>query len=159
MSSCISFFVVVNCMHSNHINLKVFGHRKFFQQQNSEFYIWLCGKGVLKILPLIIQGFYYHNPSSRAHYFMKSFIFLVGTTIWGVQDPHELIRYCSPIYVLCVSSRFWQFTKLARQIWFWKFSTKTWASVSPPPPLVGPNAQLYPKKKIWRLPLSFLKIP
>ena len=37
---------------------------------------------------------------------MKSFIFLVGTTIWGVQDPHELIRYCSPIYVLCVSSHF-----------------------------------------------------
>ena len=34
---------------------------------------------------------------------MKIFIFLVGTTNWGVedQDPHELIRYCSPIYVLC----------------------------------------------------------
>ena len=36
-------FVFVNCMNSNHINLKVFVHRKFFQQQNSEFYIWLCG--------------------------------------------------------------------------------------------------------------------
>ena len=111
MSSCISFVVVVNCMHSNHINLKVFGHRKFFQQQNSEFYIWLCGKGVLKILPLIIQGFYYHNPSSRAHYFMKIFIFLVGTTNWGVQEPHKLIRYCSPIYALCVLSHYWPFTK------------------------------------------------
>ena len=40
-----------------------------------------------------------------------NFIFLVGTTNWGAQDPHELIRYCSPIYVLYVSSHFWPFTK------------------------------------------------
>ena len=34
---------------------------------------------------------------------------------------------------------------LPRQIWFWEISTKTWASVRPPLPLVGPNAQLFPK--------------
>ena len=34
---------------------------------------------------------------------------------------------------------------LPRQIWFWKISTKTWASVRPPPPLVGPKAQVFPK--------------
>ena len=33
---------------------------------------------------------------------------------------------------------------LPRQIWFWKISTKTWASISPPP-LVGPKAQVFPK--------------
>ena len=33
---------------------------------------------------------------------------------------------------------------LPRQIWFWKISTKTWASVRPPP-LVGPKAQVFPK--------------
>ena len=38
---------------------------------------------------------------------MKNFIFWVGTTIGGVQYPHELIRYCPPIYVLCVSSHLW----------------------------------------------------
>ena len=42
---------------------------------------------------------------------MKNLVFVVGTTTWGVQDPHELIRYCSPIYVLCVSSHFCPFTK------------------------------------------------
>ena len=42
---------------------------------------------------------------------MKNRFFLVGTTNWGVQDPHELIRYCSPIFVLCFSSHFWPFTK------------------------------------------------
>ena len=33
---------------------------------------------------------------------------------------------------------------LPRQIWFWKISTKTWDLVRPPP-LVGPNAQVFPK--------------
>ena len=45
---------------------------------------------------------------------MKNFISLVGTIGElgiGVQDPHELIKYCSPIYDLCVSSHFWPFTK------------------------------------------------
>ena len=42
---------------------------------------------------------------------MKKFHFLVGTTTWGVQDPHELIRYCSPTHILCVLSHFWPFTK------------------------------------------------
>ena len=34
---------------------------------------------------------------------MENLIFL-AVTDWVVQDPYELIRYCSPIYVLCVSS-------------------------------------------------------
>ena len=44
-------------------------------------------------------------------FFMKIFIFLLGTMNVRVQYPHELMRYCSPIYVLCVSSHFWPFTK------------------------------------------------
>ena len=66
---------------------------------------------------------------------MKKSFFWLGQRIiqnWGVQEPHELIRYCSPIYVLYVSSHFWPFTKA--QIWFWKISTKTWALVRPPLP-------------------------
>ena len=44
-------------------------------------------------------------------FFHEKFHFLVGTTKGGVQYPHELIRYWPPIYVLCVSSHFWPFTK------------------------------------------------
>ena len=42
---------------------------------------------------------------------------------------------------------------LPRQIWFWKFSTKTWASVRPP--LVGPNAQFFPKNNFDGPPNRF----
>ena len=48
----------------------------------------------------------------------------------GVQYPHELIRYWPPIYVLCVSSHFWPFTK-ANLIWV-NFNKKTWDSVQIP---------------------------
>ena len=30
----------------------------------------------------------------------------------GGQYHHELIKYCPPSYVLCVSSHFWPFTKV-----------------------------------------------
>ena len=36
----------------------------------------------------------------------------VGIGEKGVLYPHKLIRYCPPIYVLCVSSHFWPFTKV-----------------------------------------------
>ena len=68
-----NYVFFVNCMHWNHINLKVFGHRKFFQQQKPEFYIRLCGKDVSQILPLIIQGFY-HNPCSWTHHIIIAFL-------------------------------------------------------------------------------------
>ena len=61
---------------------------------------------------------------------MKNFIFWVGTTIGGVQYPHELIRYCPPIYVLCVSSHLWT---VPRQIKFWPILIKSWDWARPPP--------------------------
>ena len=61
---------------------------------------------------------------------------------WGVQDPRELIRYCSPIYILCVSSHFWPFTKANLVL---ENFNKNLGFGQTPPPLVGPNAQLFPK--------------
>ena len=60
----------------------------------------------------------------------------------GLQDPHELIRYWSPIYVLCVSSHFWPFTKANLVL---ENFNKNLGFGQTPPPLVGPNAQLFPK--------------
>ena len=42
---------------------------------------------------------------------------------------------------------------LPRQIWFWKISTKTWASVRPPPPLLGRMPNFF-QKRILKAPLS-----
>ena len=70
------------------------------------------------------------------------FIFLVGTTNWGVQEPHKLIRYCSPIYALCVSSHYWPFIKANLVL---ENFNKNLGFGQTPPPLVGPNAQLFPK--------------
>ena len=39
----------------------------------------------------------------------KNHSFWLGWRIGG-QSHHELIKYCSPSYVLCVSSHFWPFT-------------------------------------------------
>ena len=74
---------------------------------------------------------------------MKSFIFLVGTTKGGVQYPHELIRYWPLIYVLCISSHFWPFAKANLVL---EIFNKNLGFGQTPPPLVGPNAQLFPKK-------------
>ena len=49
----------------------------------------------------------------------------------GVQQLHELMRYCSP-FMYCVFHHI--SGHLPRQILFWKISTKTWASDPPPPP-------------------------
>ena len=73
---------------------------------------------------------------------MIHLIFLVWITNWGVQDPHELIRYCSPIYVLCVSSHFWPFTRANLIL---EIFNKNLGFGQTPPPLVGPNAQPFPK--------------
>ena len=42
---------------------------------------------------------------------------------------------------------------LPRQIWFWKISTKTWASVRPPPPLLGQKPKFF-RKSILMAPLK-----
>ena len=72
---------------------------------------------------------------------------------WGVQDPHELIRYCSPIYVLCVSSHFWPFTKANLVL---ENFNKNLGFGQTPPPLVGPNAQLFPKMHFEGPPYTFI---
>ena len=61
----------------------------------------------------------------------------------GLQDPHKLIRYWSPIYVLCVSSHFWPFTKANLVL---ENFNKNLGFGQTPPPLVGPKAQVFPKK-------------
>ena len=52
------------------------------------------------------------------------------------------MRYCPPIYVLCVSSHLWT---VPRQIKFWAILIKSW-DWRDPPPLVGTKSQVYPKK-------------
>ena len=69
----------------------------------------------------------------------------------GLQDPHELIRYWSPIYVLCVSSHFWPFTKANLVL---ENFNKNLGFGQTPPPLVGPNAQLFPKMHFEGPPLT-----
>ena len=85
-----------------------------------------------------------HQKKERKQFMFIFHFRVVGTTNWGVQDPHELIRYCSPIYVLCVSSHFWPFT-MANLI-LENFNQNLGFSQTPPP-LVGPNAQLFPKNE------------
>ena len=58
------------------------------------------------------------------------------------------MRYCPPIYVLCVSSHLWT---VPRQIKFWAILIKSW-DWRDPPPLLGQNPK-FPPKKIGRLPL------
>ena len=45
---------------------------------------------------------------------------------------HELIRYCSHIYVLCVSSHFWPFTKA--NLVLENFNKTLGFGPTPPPP-------------------------
>ena len=83
---------------------------------------------------------------------MKSFIFLVGTTIWGVQNPHELIRYCSPIYVMCVSSHFWSFTKA--NLVLESFNKNLGFGQTPPP--CWAKCPTFSEKPFWGPLLSIL---
>ena len=100
-----------------------------------------CQKKKKKVLCLFcILGY-----SKHIIFSWKISFFWLGQWIirnWGVQDPHELKRYCSPIYVLCVSSHFWPFTKANLIL---ENFNKNLGFGQTPPPLVGPNAQLFPK--------------
>ena len=58
------------------------------------------------------------------------------------------MRYHLPIYVLCVSSHFWPFSKV--NFVFANFK-KSWSSVRPPP-LVGPKDQVCQRKNFWSSP-------
>ena len=60
------------------------------------------------------------------------------------------MRYCPPIYVLCVSSHLWT---VPRQIKFWAILIKCWDWRDPPPPCWDKIPSL-PKKKVWTAPLS-----
>ena len=60
------------------------------------------------------------------------------------------MRYCPPIYVLCVSSHLWT---VPRQIKFWAILIKSWDWRDPPPPSLGQNPK-FTQKKVWTAPLS-----
>ena len=64
-------------------------------------------------------------------------LFLLNQNNWIEDDIQNRIRYCSPIYVSCVSSHLWPFTKA---IFF------------------GTNAQLFPKKKFDGSPYGQRKL-
>ena len=57
------------------------------------------------------------------------------------------MRYCPPIYVLCVSSHLWT---VPRQIKFWAILIKSWDWRDPPS--LGQNPK-FTQKKVWRAPL------
>ena len=70
----------------------------------------------------------------------------------GVQQPHELrLRYYLPIYVLCVSSHLWPFTKV--NFGFCQFYKKSWDSVRPPSPWLGQNPK-FVKGNFFGAPLN-----
>ena len=71
----------------------------------------------------------------------------------GLQDPHELIRYWSPIYVLCVSSHFWPFTKANLVL---ENFNKNLGFGQTPPPLLGRMPNFF-QKRILKAPLTSRK--
>ena len=71
----------------------------------------------------------------------------------GGQYHHELIKYCPPSYVLCVSSHFWPFTivkfvleKLDKNL-----------GLADPPPQLGQNPKFFQKFDL-KAPLSGIGI-
>ena len=60
------------------------------------------------------------------------------------------MRYQPPIYVLCVSSHFWPFTKVNFVL---TILQKSWDSVRPPPPWLGQNPK-FVKGNISGAPLN-----
>ena len=60
----------------------------------------------------------------------------------GGQYHHELMKYCPPSYVLCVSSHFWPFNIVKFVL---EKLDKNLGSADPPPPSVGPKSQIFPK--------------
>ena len=62
----------------------------------------------------------------------------------GGQYHHELIKYCPPTYVLCVSSHFWPFTIVKFVL---EKIDKNLRLGQTPAPLVGTKSQVFPK--VW----------
>ena len=71
---------------------------------------------------------------------MKNFIFFVWDDEWGGPIPSWIDKLLTPIYVLCVSSHFWPFTKA--NLVLEKF-IKTWDWLRPPSSS---------ENSFWRLP-------
>ena len=65
------------------------------------------------------------------------------------------MRYCSPIYVLCVSSHFWPFTKA--NLILENFNKNL--GFGQTPPLVGPKAQVFPKNNFDGTPYLHIWLP
>ena len=73
----------------------------------------------------------------KIHFF---FFFWLGWRMGG-QYHHELIRYCPPSYVLCVSSHFWPFTIVK----FVLEKLDTNLGLADPPPQLGQNPNFFEK--------------
>ena len=67
----------------------------------------------------------------------------------GGQYHHELMKYCPPSYVLCVSSHFWPFNIVKFVL---EKLDKNLGSADPPP-LSWAKIPNFSKNSIWRLPL------
>ena len=60
----------------------------------------------------------------------------------GGQYHHELMKYCPPSYVLCVSSHFWPFNIVKFVL---EKLDKNLGSADPPPPQLGRNPKFFQK--------------
>ena len=67
----------------------------------------------------------------------------------GGQYHHELMKYCPPSYVLCVSSHFWPFNIVKFVL---EKLDKNLGSADPPPPSVGQKSQIFPKIRFEGFP-------
>ena len=68
----------------------------------------------------------------------------------GGQYHHELMKYCPPSYVLCVSSHFWPFNIVKFVL---EKLDKNLGSADPPPPQLGRNPKFFQKLDL-KAPLS-----
>ena len=73
----------------------------------------------------------------------------------GGQYHHELMKYCPPSYVLCVSSHFWPFNIVKFVL---EKLDKNLGSADPPPS-VGPKSQIFPKIRFEGFPKSSMMSP
>ena len=60
----------------------------------------------------------------------------------GGQYHHELMKYCPPSYVLCVSSHFWPFNIVKFVL---EKLDENLGSADPPPPQLGQNPKFFQK--------------
>ena len=79
-------------------------------------------------------------------------MFLVGTTNVGIQNPHELIKYCPPH--LCFVCFITLPDSYKANLILKNFNKKLGFGQTPPP-LVGPNSQLLPKTKCEGSPYRY----